>query len=176
MGAGVHWMSSQELPVALRRFAPRKYVLTGALISSAIALAVAFAEAANPYLWIAIGSALGGMARHWCNAIVTDLLGASFPWGTLFINIIGSFVIGFFFALTSTGGRFDVPVNAKLFVMTGICGGYTTFSSFSLQTLSLLQEGAWARAGGYIAGSVAFCLLAVWIGYALGAAISWAAR
>jgi fluoride exporter len=169
-------MSSEELPFPLRGSVSRKYIFAGATLSTAIAVVIAVAEATNSYLWIAIGSALGGMARHWCNAVAMELLGASFPWGTLFINVVGSFVIGFFFALTSPSGRFDVPVNAKLFVMTGICGGYTTFSAFSLQSLSLFQEGEWVRGGGYIAASVMFCLLAVWIGYALGAAINWAFR
>jgi len=124
------------------------------------------------YVWIAIGSALGGMARHWCTLVATTLFGATFPWGTLFINILGSFVIGLFFALTAPDGRFDVPLDAKLFVMTGICGGYTTFSAFSLQTLSLFQDSAWLRGGAYIAASVALCLIAVWAGYALATAIN----
>jgi CrcB protein len=125
------------------------------------------------YVWIAIGSALGGMARHWCTMVATAWLGARFPWGTLFINILGSFVIGFFFALTGPEGRFDeTPLNARLFVMTGICGGYTTFSAFSLQTLSLFQEGAWGRGGAYILASVVLCLIAVWAGYALAVAIN----
>lgn len=155
---------------------PRKHLIVGGALATATAAVVAVAEAASPYLWIAIGSALGGMARHWVNAVATDLLGPSFPWGTLFINVTGSFMIGFFFAFTSPSGRFDVSVNAKLFVMTGICGGYTTFSAFSLQTLSLFQESAWLRGGGYIAASVTICLLAVWIGYAVGAALAWAFR
>jgi CrcB protein len=124
------------------------------------------------YLWIAIGSALGGMARHWCTMVATGLFGAAFPWGTLFINILGSFVIGFFFALTGPGGRLDVPLDARLFVMTGICGGYTTFSAFSLQTLSLFQDGAWLRGGAYVAASVILCLIAVWAGYALAMVIN----
>ncbi len=124
------------------------------------------------YLWIAIGSALGGMARHWCTMVATALFGAAFPWGTLFINILGSFVIGFFFALTGPGGRLDVPLDARLFVMTGICGGYTTFSAFSLQTLSLFQDGAWLRGGTYVAASVVLCLIAVWAGYALAMVIN----
>jgi fluoride exporter len=125
------------------------------------------------YIWIAIGSALGGMARHWCTALGTAWLGAAFPWGTLFINILGSFVIGLFFALTGPEGRFPgVPLDARLFVMTGICGGYTTFSAFSLQTLSLFQDGAWMRGGAYIAASVALCLIGVWAGYLLATAIN----
>jgi CrcB protein len=169
-------MSSGESPLALRVSAPRKHIVVGAMLSTATALAIGWAEATNSYLWIAIGSALGGMVRHWCNAVATELLGPSFPWGTLFINVSGSFVIGFFFALTGPSGRFDVPVNAKLFVMTGICGGYTTFSAFSLQSLSLFQEGAWISGGAYVAASVVFCLLAVWAGYTSGAVISWTFR
>jgi fluoride exporter len=169
-------MSSDELPLDLRSRPPRKYLIVGGALSAATAVAIALAEATSPYLWIAIGSALGGMARHWVNAVATDWLGPSFPWGTLFINVTGSFVIGFFFAFTGPSGRFDVSVNTKLFVMTGICGGYTTFSAFSLQTLSLFQDGAWLRGGGYVAASVVVCLLAVWIGYALGAAIAGAFR
>ena len=124
------------------------------------------------YVWIAIGSALGGMARHWCTQVATASFGAAFPWGTLIINILGSFVIGLFFALTGPDGRFDVSLDAKLFVMTGICGGYTTFSAFSLQTLSLFQDGAWLRGGGYIAASVVLCLIAVWAGYAVAMAVN----
>jgi CrcB protein len=124
------------------------------------------------YLWVAIGSALGGMARHWCNTVAVKWLGVAFPWGTLFINILGSFVIGLFFGLTGVDGRFDASTNAKLFVMVGICGGYTTFSAFSLQTLTLAQDGEWLRAGAYIMASVALCLFAVWIGYAIATAVN----
>jgi fluoride exporter len=124
------------------------------------------------YLWVAIGSALGGMARHWCTGMSVRLFGATFPWGTLFINILGSFVIGLFFTLTGTDGRFEASPDAKVFVMVGLCGGYTTFSAFSLQTLALFQEGAWGRASAYVAASVALCLFAVWAGYALAALIN----
>src|SRR5258708_22942887 len=89
------------------------------------------------YLWVAIGSALGGVARHWCTLVATKWLGTAFPWGTLFINILGSFVIGLFFTLTGVDGRFDATANAKVFVMVGICGGCTTFSACSLQRLRL---------------------------------------
>jgi CrcB protein len=124
------------------------------------------------YMWIAIGSALGGMARHWCTMAAAAWFGAAFPWGTLCINIIGSFVIGLFFALTGPSGRLDVPLDAQLFVMTGVCGGYTTFSAFSLQTLTLFQSGDFLRGGAYILASVVLCLLAVWAGYALAIAIN----
>lgn len=124
------------------------------------------------YFWIAIGSALGGVARHWCTTMAARWFGVTFPWGTLFINVLGSFVIGLFFALTGPHGRLDASTNAKLFVMVGLCGGYTTFSAFSLQTLALLQEGEWARAGGYIVASVLLCLAAVWAGYALASALN----
>lgn len=77
-------------------------------------------------------------------------------------------MIGFFFAITDPDGRFDAPLNARLFVMTGIHGGYTTFSAFSLQMLTMLQDGAWIRTGSYVVASVALCLAAVWIGYAAG--------
>ena len=124
------------------------------------------------YVWIAIGSALGGMARHWCTIVATAWFGATFPWGTLFINILGSFVIGLFFALTGPYGRFDAPLDAKLFVMTGICGGYTTFSSFSLQTLNLVRDGEMAFAGANIGLSVVLCLVAVWVGHIAAVALN----
>jgi CrcB protein len=118
------------------------------------------------YLWIALGSALGGMARYGCANLIAARFGTGFPLGTLVINILGSFVIGFFSALTGPGGRFAVSTNAGLFVTVGLCGGYTTFSSFSLQTLALAQNGAWGRAGLNVAASIVLCLIAVWLGYA----------
>jgi CrcB protein len=133
---------------------------------------VLIADAMSAYFWVAIGSALGGMARHWCTAVATAWFGAKFPWGTLFINISGSFVIGFFFAISGPNGRFDASTNVKIFVMTGLCGGYTTFSAFSLQTLSLFQQGDWFRGSAYIGASVLLCVVGVWAGYALAMAIN----
>ena len=126
------------------------------------------------YLWIAAGGALGSMARYASNNLVAGWLGAHFPWGTLFINILGSFVIGFFAALSGPGGRFDLMVSndQRLFVMVGICGGYTTFSSFSLQTLDLMRDGHWGRAGLNVVGSVMLCLIAVFMGYVAATAIN----
>jgi CrcB protein len=122
------------------------------------------------YFWVAIGGALGSMGRYWMDGVVSNKFGTSFPWGVLFINIGGSFLIGIIGALASPEGRLDSQsrVFATQFLMIGICGGYTTFSSFSLRTLRFLQEGQWLYAGAYIISSVILCLIAVWLGYLLG--------
>ncbi|HSB58894.1 MAG TPA: fluoride efflux transporter CrcB [Methyloceanibacter sp.] len=124
------------------------------------------------YIWIAIGSALGGMARYWCSGVAARLIGETFPWGTMLVNVLGSFIIGFFATLTGPDGRIFADTLTRQFVMIGILGGYTTFSSFSLQTLSLVQDGEWLLASANIALSVIACLLAVWAGYALAASIN----
>ncbi len=124
------------------------------------------------YIWIAVGSALGGMARYWCTGAAARLFGETFPWGTLLINILGSFIIGFFVSLTGPEGRYVVDQNFRMFVTVGLCGGYTTFSAFSLQSMVLMQEGEWLQAGGYIAASVIVCLLAVWLGHLLAQQLS----
>jgi len=121
------------------------------------------------YLWLGLGGALGTMARFWLDGIVSNRFGQTFPMGILTINVTGSFVIGFLFALTGPGGSWPVGPTIRAFLMVGICGGYTTFSSFSLNTLNLALEGQWFRAGANVVLSVAFCLLAVWLGYLLGA-------
>src|ERR1700726_4039741 len=77
------------------------------------------------YFWIAIGSALGGVARYWCSGVAARLVGETFPWGTLAVNIVGSFIIGFFVTLTGPDGRIFVSSTARQFVTIGICGGYT---------------------------------------------------
>jgi len=124
------------------------------------------------YLWIMIGSALGGGGRYWLSGFVASHFGETFPWGTLIVNVSGSFLIGFFSTITGPDGRYLVSSTARQFVMIGICGGYTTFSSFSLQTLSLARDGEWLRAGGYIGLSVVLCLLAVWLGHLLAASFN----
>ena len=119
------------------------------------------------YFWIAIGGALGTVARYWLSGVVARLIGETFPWGTLIINVVGSLIIGFFATMTAPDGRWIVGTIPRQFVMVGICGGFTTFSSFSLQTLNLMQDGEWLYAGANIVGSVIACLLAVWLGHIL---------
>ena len=87
------------------------------------------------YLLVAVGGALGSMARFWCSGFAARQFGEWFPWGTLIVNVLGSFVIGAFAALSATEGPFLIRPELRVFVMVGLCGGYTTFSSFSLQTL-----------------------------------------
>ena len=117
------------------------------------------------YLWLGLGGALGTIARFWINGLVSKYF-PSFPMGTLVINITGSFLIGFFATMTAPEGRWLVSSTFRTFFMTGICGGYTTFSSFSLQTLDLARAGEWLYASLNVVLSVVLCLLAVWLGYA----------
>jgi fluoride exporter len=124
------------------------------------------------YIWIAIGSALGGVARYWCSGVAARLIGETFPWGTFIVNVVGSFIIGFFGTLTGPDGRVYVGTTARQFVMVGFCGGYTTFSSFSLQTLNLLNDGEIFRAGANIGLSVLCCMIAAWAGHLLAASLS----
>ena len=124
------------------------------------------------YLWIAIGGALGSVARYACSSLAAHAVGETFPWGTLVVNVVGSFVIGFFATLTGPDGRWILPPDARLFVTVGICGGFTTFSSFSLQTLNLVRAGELGPAFGNVVGSVILCLASVWLGYVAGALIN----
>jgi fluoride exporter len=118
------------------------------------------------YLWVTLGSALGGLLRYAISRW-TLALSVNFPLGTVFINILGSFVIGYFGTLTLQSGKYPASDNLRLFVMVGICGGFTTFSSFSLQTFDLLRAGAWGRALANVILSVVLCVAAVAAGHAL---------
>ena len=122
------------------------------------------------YLWVAIGGALGSMARYFIGGLISEKTGGSFPWGTLAVNVTGSFIIGILGALTVPEGKMAPQTRALAtqLLITGVCGGYTTFSSFSLQTLNLLRDGEWLYAVGNVLLSVILCMIAVWIGYVLG--------
>jgi CrcB protein len=117
------------------------------------------------YLWVAIGGALGSMARYGVSGVVASMTGGAFPYGTMLVNVTGALLIGFLATLSGPDSRFFVPASARLFLMTGICGGYTTFSTFSLETTNLMRDGQWAAALANVGFSVILCLVAVWIGH-----------
>ena len=120
------------------------------------------------YLLMALGGALGTLARYFAAAALLPL-SKNLPWGTIVVNIAGAFVIGFFGTLTLAHGRFPLPENARLFVTVGFCGGFTTFSSFSLQTLDLIRKGTVGAALLNIVLSVVLCLCSVAAGHYLAA-------
>jgi CrcB protein len=136
----------------------------------------AFGYAAMLYTAVAVGSIIGGSGR-W---LVSELLHAGFPyalpWGTLAVNVTGSFVIGFYAAITGPDGRISASAVQRQFVMTGICGGYTTFSVFSLETVRLAEAGQLSLAGLNVSLSLAGCLVAVWRGFVLATWLSRLAR
>ena len=117
---------------------------------------------------VAVGGAMGSVARFWLTGAMTALTGSRFPWGTLLINVLGSLVIGLVAGMTLTPARVGVHPDIRIFLMTGICGGFTTFSAFSLQTLELMQTGDVVPAFGYAAGSVVLCVAATYCGWMLG--------
>jgi CrcB protein len=123
------------------------------------------------YLVVMAGGAFGTLARY----VVSDLalpLSRHLPFGTMAINVTGSFVIGLFGTLTLANGKYPVPESLRLLVMVGFCGGYTTFSSFSLQTFDLMRSGLMSRAVANVVASVALCLVAVALGHWLGARLN----
>ena len=119
------------------------------------------------YFWVALGGGLGSMARFWMAGWVAELGFSRFPWGTLLINILGSLVIGVVAGLTLTPERLNWHPDARIFLMVGICGGFTTFSAFSLQVVEMIQLGNLGAALGYVASSVVLCLGATWAGLLL---------
>jgi CrcB protein len=126
-------------------------------------------------LLVMAGGALGTLARYVVSVLALPI-SRGLPWGTIIINVTGSFVIGFFGTLTLAHGRYPMSENLRLFVMIGFCGGYTTFSSFSLQTLDLLRSGAVPRAAVNIAASILLCLGAVALGHGMAAHLNGGAR
>ena len=115
------------------------------------------------YLLVAAGGALGAMARHFCSEVI-DSRFPSFPAGTLFVNVAGSFLIGVITAYVVSRGGME---NWRLFLVTGVLGGFTTFSSFSLATVKLIQNGLYLSAAVNVTASVALCLLVTGLGFYL---------
>jgi fluoride exporter len=118
------------------------------------------------YLWVAIGGALGSMARYGMSGFIAALTGGTFPYGTLVVNVTGAILIGFLATISGPDSPFIVPASVRIFMMTGICGGYTTFSTFSLESANLMRDGDWTAALANIGFSVVLCLVAIWIGHA----------
>jgi CrcB protein len=119
------------------------------------------------YLLVALGSAAGGVTRYWASGIVAARMSLRFPWDTLFVNVTGSFIIGFLAAMSAPEGRWLLNPYARNLLMLGFCGGYTTFSAFSLQTLNLFRDNEKLYAFGNIVLSFALCLVSVWLGQVL---------
>jgi len=122
----------------------------------------------NPWatVWVAVGAGLGGALRFLLTGWVAQRWGAAFPWGTLLVNVSGSFLVGLLVALSLE--RNLVQPSLRLFLGTGLLGGYTTFSSLSWDSLSLMQHGNWGHALLNMGGSVLLGLAAAAAGLALG--------
>jgi fluoride exporter len=123
------------------------------------------------FVFIGLGSALGGMARHAVGLAIAARWGTAFPYGTLLVNVTGAMLIGIasFFALSP--GRGELSPTAASFCIVGVLGGYTTFSAFSLQAMQLFQAARWGAAAVYIAASVGLCLAGVSLGQAIAKAL-----
>jgi CrcB protein len=129
-------------------------------------------ESRRLYAAVAAGSALGALARYLCSVAAVALLGPAFPWGTLTVNVLGSFLIGLYASLSEPDGRLLASPAQRQFVMAGFCGGFTTFSIFSLETLLLVDRQEFGPAIIYVAVSVALWLVSVWIGYGIGSKLN----
>jgi len=123
------------------------------------------------YIFVMLGGALGSGARFWMSGFIAQRAGEVFPLGTLFVNVSGSFVVGFIAAFTGPEGPVLASPRFRQFFLIGVCGGYTTFSSFSLQTLDLARDGDWVKALLNTLLSFACCLAAVWLGRILALAL-----
>lgn len=118
-------------------------------------------------MWVALGSAFGGPFRYLVSGLVGRLVGETFPWGTMVVNVSGAFTIGIIAAAATVEGLLPMPTAWQLSV-TGFLGAYTTVSSFSLQTMALARDGQFGKAGGNVALSLVLCLSAVALGYGVG--------
>lgn len=117
-------------------------------------------------VFIAIGGALGAVLRYGASVSVYALLGRSFPYGTLFVNVSGSLLMGLLSVLMLE--RFNIGPEWRAAVLVGVLGSFTTFSTFSIETLNLLEQGDWVRAMSNVVLSVLVCLAAVWLGVLMG--------
>jgi fluoride exporter len=128
----------------------------------------AWGVSAQPYAAVAAGSMLGGSVRWLASELLHGWLGPAFPWGTLFVNTSGSFLIGWYAAMFLAGGRLAAGPLQRHFMMAGVCGGYTTFSIFSIETIRLLESGESTLAAINVVGSTCGWILAVWAGFSTG--------
>jgi len=117
------------------------------------------------YLWVAIGGALGSAARYGCTGFMTRWLGAGFPYGTLLVNIVGSYLIGVLGTLAIAGGRALSATDLRALLIAGVLGGFTTFSAFSFETFTLARGGNFGGAAANVLLSLVLCFAAVWLGY-----------
>jgi len=120
-------------------------------------------------LLAALGGAIGSVLRYLVGVFTVRWFGPSFPWGTLTVNIVGSFIIGL--TVEMIARRFNASMELRVFIVTGIIGGFTTWSSFSLDTMVLFERGAIAAAAAYVIGSLVVSFAAVFAGLALGRAM-----
>jgi CrcB protein len=118
----------------------------------------------STYLAIALGGSLGAVCRYWVSTSTYAWLGTGFPWGTLMVNVTGSFLIGLLTVLLSE--KLHLPHEIRMGLIVGFLGAYTTFSTFALDVLNTVSNEAMLRAGGYIGLSVVGSLVGVWIGFA----------
>jgi CrcB protein len=126
---------------------------------------ILFEEPVRNFWAVAVGAAIGGVSRYYLSLFATERLGDVLPWATLIINVTGSFALGFLmrFALASPSASMEL----RLFLATGVCGGYTTFSTYSYEVALLIEEGQYERAGAYALGSVVLAVLATFAGFLL---------
>ncbi len=129
-------------------------------------------EMARLYPAVALGSVAGALLRLFASQMLASTAGTGFPWGTLFVNVAGSFLIGLYAAISAPHGRIPGTLMQRNFVMTGFCGGFTTFSAFSLETLRLAQSGDLVRAGIYVGASLVVWLAAAALGFLSGAELN----
>lgn len=120
------------------------------------------------YLFVAVGSAVGGMARYSLSGFVAARTGLVFPWGTMVVNATGCFAIGLFYAASGAAPALGHDPDIQHLLTYGVLGGYTTFSTFSLETLNLAREGEYRRAGANVVITLAICLAATWLGHGIG--------